>query len=233
MIRAPPKLVRARDVKRYKQPTRVRKSKRSSRTYAILKCPRMPMPAMFQNVMSYSDIDTLTLTLGAVNTAKYVTNSLYDPNYTGTGTQPMYFDQLIAIYDHYTVVSSYIEVTILGRTTTPNQLIQVLYVDDDATVSTGSIQNYVMRPGARVATYDSTVTTPPVMRIGWSAVKTWGNPTPWNDAEIQGNSAASPIENSYFVVALEDRTIQTVTYSIHVKMTFNVVWDELKTITPS
>jgi len=37
-------------------------------------------------------------------------NSLYDPNYTGGGHQPNGFDQLIAAYNHFTVISSKIRV---------------------------------------------------------------------------------------------------------------------------
>lgn len=38
-------------------------------------------------------------------------NSLYDPNQSGTGHQPRGFDELAAIYDHYTVIGSKLKVT--------------------------------------------------------------------------------------------------------------------------
>jgi hypothetical protein len=37
-------------------------------------------------------------------------NGLYDPDITGTGLQPMYFDQLMAMYSKYCVISSKLEV---------------------------------------------------------------------------------------------------------------------------
>lgn len=38
-------------------------------------------------------------------------NSVFDPNYTGTGHQPMLYDQWTTIYSHYTVLGSTISVT--------------------------------------------------------------------------------------------------------------------------
>jgi len=41
-------------------------------------------------------------------------NSLYDPDYSGTGHQPRYFDQLSAIYGKYKVLSSNIVVEVIN-----------------------------------------------------------------------------------------------------------------------
>lgn len=44
----------------------------------------------------------------------YRLNSLYDPDLTGTGTQPMGFDQYAAFYTHYEVKAVKIKVTFSG-----------------------------------------------------------------------------------------------------------------------
>lgn len=41
-------------------------------------------------------------------------NSLYDPDYTGTGHQPMYFDQYSAIYNRYRVMGAKIEINAIN-----------------------------------------------------------------------------------------------------------------------
>ena len=55
------------------------------------------------------------LTPGAA-VASYVFrgNSLYDPDYTGTGHQPRYYDQLTPIYGRYKVLSSAITVEMIN-----------------------------------------------------------------------------------------------------------------------
>jgi len=51
--------------------------------------------------LRYSDYFQLTTTSGAVSTYVFAANGLYDPNITGTGHQPMGFDQLLQFYNHY------------------------------------------------------------------------------------------------------------------------------------
>ena len=46
-------------------------------------------------------------------------NCLYDPYLSVGGTQPLYFDQLAAIYSHYTVMKSRIKVTMIPNTVEP------------------------------------------------------------------------------------------------------------------
>lgn len=43
-------------------------------------------------------------------------NSLYDPNQSGTGHQPLYYDTYAGLYNHYLVLGSRIKVTWQGQT---------------------------------------------------------------------------------------------------------------------
>lgn len=60
-------------------------------------------------------------------------NSTYDPNYSGTGHQPLFRDQMAAQYNRYCVIASYIKVLIPPS----NNKTQIwgLIVDDDTSVS--------------------------------------------------------------------------------------------------
>jgi hypothetical protein len=55
-------------------------------------------------------------TAGAVNNYVISANGLFDPNITGTGHQPMGFDQMMLMYNQYTVISSKISVCIYNTT---------------------------------------------------------------------------------------------------------------------
>lgn len=51
---------------------------------------------------------------------QYRVNSLYDPEYSGTGHQPLGFDQMATLYTHYRVHA--VHVRVLGKVRTANEL---------------------------------------------------------------------------------------------------------------
>lgn len=56
--------------------------------------------------LRYTQTDSFTTTGGISVYNVYHGNSIYDPNYTGGGTQPYFFDQWATLYGKYTVVGS-------------------------------------------------------------------------------------------------------------------------------
>lgn len=65
--------------------------------------------------LMYSDIVPLTSTgAGVVGYYAFSANGLYDPNITGTGHQPMGFDQLMLLYEHYTVTKAKVTATFIS-----------------------------------------------------------------------------------------------------------------------
>lgn len=118
-------------------PTRFRKGKskvrpktglkrrfKKKRSTPLVKNLGYLFPQRLKCVMPYVEN---AITLSAVATPyEYVFagNNIYDPNYTGTGHQPLYFDQLAAIYNIYYVRASSIKVELLstsGGTLTGSQ----------------------------------------------------------------------------------------------------------------
>lgn len=87
------------------------------RAPSVPKGPKNPFPVVMRKQLTYSTALQITQAVAAVP-QNYVfrANSVYDPDYTGTGTQPRYFDQLCgpdkstALYQNYRVVSSRIRV---------------------------------------------------------------------------------------------------------------------------
>lgn len=67
-------------------------------------------PDELVTTMRYSDIITLTSAAGAVTSNVFRMGSLFDPDSTGTGHQPYYFDQLSALYNNYVVLKSTLKV---------------------------------------------------------------------------------------------------------------------------
>lgn len=66
-------------------------------------------------------VDHISLNSGAGTVAKHTfsANGLYDPDITGTGHQPLYFDQIAGVfYNHYTVVGATVKVTFMSGSAT-------------------------------------------------------------------------------------------------------------------
>lgn len=77
-------------------------------------------------------IDAASLTAGI---HVFSMNGLYDPDITGTGHQALGFDQMMLMYDHYTVIGSRLRVT-LTNTDTSNAQTVAVSLKDTATTST-------------------------------------------------------------------------------------------------
>jgi len=179
--------------------------------------------------MRYSEDIDITVTTGHGEHLMSA-NGLFDPNITGTGHQPLYFDQLTAIYDHYTVLNSTCKFTIADGSATAWTV--TMYIDDDPTTGTTTSANLPLeRPGAVVK-----IGVPLNQRFSvlkkWSAVSTFGS-NPMDDTTMQGSGTQNPSEQSYFVAHFFDTLLANHTLAVRVDMTFDVVWDELVSMTIS
>jgi hypothetical protein len=79
-----------------------------------------PFAAEFLVRLRYAETVTVATTssVDTASTYSFRLNSLYDPNYTGTGHQPYQFDQLTPIYNNYLVNKAEFKVTIRSDFTT-------------------------------------------------------------------------------------------------------------------
>lgn len=88
--------------------------------------------------LRYAEEFSLDATAGSLTYYAFRANSIFDPNYTGTGHQPMNFDAWALIYNHYTVLSSKVTLYAINETNaniTPGYFGVVL--SDDPTVVSG------------------------------------------------------------------------------------------------
>jgi len=80
----------------------------------------------------YEDVITLTSVGGIIQTYLFSANGMYDPNITATGHQPYYFDQMTALYNHYTVIGSKAEFEYVPTTVTEESCKLGASIQDDA-----------------------------------------------------------------------------------------------------
>ncbi len=174
-------------------------------------------------------VEALNFTAGTPSDVRqFSCNGLYDPNITGTGHQPLYFDQLSGIYNHYTVFRSWCKY-ILVTTSVPCLVSH--YIEDDTTVSSGT-QSAEMST-ATVTTHSNLAVKPTVLTRSWNGKEFFGGDLFDNDL-LTGSASANPTEQMYFtfnVTAMDGVTIPS--YSVLVEVHYEAVWDELRTIAQS
>jgi len=117
-----------RSVKRRTPTYQVRKVKKStpksflSRAGAITRLGSdFGFPDRIRTKLKYSDVITLTATLANTTEWTFRMNSLYDPDLTGTGHQPMWFDQFSPVYLKYRVYGSRIKATFIPAQVTDTE----------------------------------------------------------------------------------------------------------------
>lgn len=69
-------------------------------------------PKKIITILRYIDQYALTSTLGGASTVVFRMNSVFDPDFTNVGHQPLYYDRYSAIYNNYRVLGSRLEATI-------------------------------------------------------------------------------------------------------------------------
>lgn len=194
---------------------------------------RQSFPKQLRNTLVYAE--QIGITTDVSGWGKYIMccNGLYDPNNTGTGHQPLYFDQLMLIYNHYTVISSSIEIQCAASTGSPTTpWTTAMYIDDDTTTVT-TIDSALERPGCVFGTTSVTNGDNPKFTLGWSALKNFG-PNPQMDNQLQGDNASNPTEQMHYVIiAFGGTPLASVTVNYNVRIKYNVLWDEIKTIAQS
>lgn len=114
----------------------------TARLYAPQRISKSLSPFPNTKFVRHKYVDSITFPggIGAGSPASYQfrANSMFDPDYSGVGHQPMFRDEMAAQYQYYTVVSSYIKVTFPAEDGGKRTF--ALWIDDDGTVPTSQNQ---------------------------------------------------------------------------------------------
>jgi len=187
-------------------------------------------------VITHKYSDQLAINTGVAGAYSFYTwscNSIFDPNHSGVGHQPLYFDQMASVYNHYTVIGS--KITLRVSKSDSNVYVPILvghFINDDPTVSSTSIANLIEQSSSKhrmITGYRPTT----VIQNKWSAKKTFGGSVLSND-NLQGTVTTSPTEQSYYTVYFDSSANTTQTQvTLDVLIEYITVWDEIKDVTGS
>jgi len=164
----------------------------------------MPVfPARITKRLRYADTFSLTSTAGAVSTYVIRANDLFDPDFTGTGHQPMGFDQLMLWYNHFCVISS--KITCTFTNTSSAHAICSIRVDGASTPIT-VIDRIIELGGSSMdsLSYVSSTNDTKLLTLAVDIAKLQGvSPkTITADPSLRGDAATTPTEITYFHIQL-------------------------------
>ncbi len=162
----------------------------------------MRAPSKRVRLYYYDYQHELTSTAGAVSRYRYRANDCFDPDYTGTGHQPMGFDEMTKYYDQFTVIKSKITVRFASQSATVPMVVGVKLNDDtpNETNTTDIIENGLARTAIVVGTGGGPNQVKQI-KLACDVAKFFGRPSGRgivNDPNLYGTSAASPAELAFF-----------------------------------
>jgi hypothetical protein len=170
---------------------------------------------------------------GSVGGYVFSANGLFDPNITGTGHQPMGFDQIMLSYEHYTVTRARINVVAQNTSATgvPQVVVQLAASNTLATVSQAIMELGMLAKVHLNASpgYGCTQQIKQAVDIG----KFGGYDDVMDNPELKGTVAANPTEQSYFhIYGWEDNAVSSAV-NLDVTIEYEAVFHEPKKLTQS
>lgn len=191
-------------------------------------------PHMLKMKMHYTDSYIIGGLGGAITQQKWNLNGLYDFDFTGGGHQPYYFDQLMALYDHYTVVSAKVTCVVMNVSSAP--LMVGAFINDDTTTIPSSI-NILEAPSSKwkVVPY-GTSAKPTYFTHKWSATKFFNHSRQalLANTDLQGDATHNPNEASvlnFYSTAIDG--VSPPSAQMVIRAEWVVIFKELKDIAGS
>lgn len=210
-----------------------RVAKRSRATVAkkptVVRLGRQPFPKQLMQTLKYTSLVSITCALGVAPVYFFIANGMYDPDTSGAGHQPYYYDQVSVIYDHYVVLKSRIKVTVVNGGAN-NELLVTLGLEDDTTAPANAIIQSE-RPNTAIYAGNCNTRTP-ILNLSFDAAAIYGG-DPKSQTQLQGSPGANPTETSQYAIQIYDVNLSNNTYKVFVEIEYDCVWMEQSTVAQS
>lgn len=158
-----------------------------------------PLPDSTVRMLRYAGQFSINAPIATAGGYVFSANGLYDPDISGTGHQPYGFDQLMAMYNHYEVLSSCIRVSCFNSSEPIGFFIGVK-LDDNGT-STPDAELILEQPHWNAQAILSNQGARCVQVFNqFNQKKFFGDKS--GDRSTWGDVAANPTEQAYFIVAV-------------------------------
>lgn len=216
--------------RRYKKrrPQRRRRRNRSG-TISTLSTNSQPFPASYLCKHRYVETFTLDPTFGTPSHAIYSCNGLFDPTTAVGGHQPLGFDQMTQLYDHYTVLGAKATIRFFsGDDATSGSNMCYAYVNDDSTPIT--TYDTVMEQNKGVVKPLTSANAAQTCTIvqKFSAKKFFGVTDIKDNSQLKGSSGANPVDGAFFIIGAQGiaSSIDPTTVYCNITIDYITLWSE-------
>jgi hypothetical protein len=156
----------------------------------------------YRTILTYASDVVVTCGAGTAGTQVYSANGCYDPDITGTGHQPMAFDQLMLSYEHYCVLGA--KITCTFRNADDNDSPSVgISLNAATTVQTDYTalreNGMIVREKLGFSASPLSIRT---LVMKYDARKFHSIPSVLSDPDMQGTITANPVEQGYFHISV-------------------------------
>jgi hypothetical protein len=151
-------------------------------------------------LLKYSTEFSLNPSAGGVARQVFVANGLYDPDYSGVGHQPYSFDQIMALYNHYTVLKARITVRQVAAGGDVYGAFGVTLSGSADDLSGLSLDTILEHPGTKSWAEIVRYTQPAPQEVSFDAQQFFGATNVVGKDPYVGTAAANPSEQAFFTV---------------------------------
>lgn len=194
-----------------------------------------PMPTTWITSHRYCQVVSIDPSQGVAAAWAFSANGCYDPDISGTGHQPMGFDQMTTFYNHYEVIGSKIRITphLAGEGAGFNYGIKL---DDNGVLSTGDLNGVLELPMNNWKSWAGPYTSRGdgfEVTNSFSRSKFFGEKA--GDRETWGDAGSNPTDQAYYLVWLSPLTSLQNIGSVPVTVTIEYIvkWHEPKDLSMS
>lgn len=209
------------------------KKRKNMSVLALTRSPKanIGFPAMMN--MKHFYVENINL-LGQISSSlnRFSVNGMFDPNQSGVGHQPHYFDQMVPLYNHYCVIDTYAKFTIKPAGIVAQQNVTVsCYLNDDT--SGLNLAGTREQPTSKNIVIGGIEGAGGVIIMKWNPYTNYG-PAPLANDQLQGTSSSNPFEQAYFeIIARASDEISAYSVDIMCEFYYTAVWTERKDVNNS
>lgn len=189
---------------------------------------RPGFPKMLKFCHKYVTQRDMNSTGGVGGTYHFSCNSLFDPDVSGVGHQPMHVDQIAGIYNHWYVVKSKIKWTVVPKGTAVQAPYRIqFYLDDDAGV--GLTPDHIAEQATAQTVVCAGGVNPSKETVYqyYDAQKTWGKNLLANSRQRGTGATVGPSEQLNFCAHINSLDLAS-TIDVHmlVEIEYTAIWLE-------
>lgn len=187
---------------------------------------KQPIPDEMWVTLSYTDRRDATSSVGAYAYV-YALNDVYDPDVTGIGSQPLAYDQWVALYNRWVVLASEIEVTCTSRSVSNQLAVAVVPCSSNTLVPTSYEAAAQMRYAKIAATTGGGPSPKIVLKAKVNEVSGVPLQSVQSDDQFSGSNSASPSRRLVWGIFTETSGASD-SFSLSVKIRYKVRFCQVK-----